>query len=74
MANISKRTQKTLNLIREGKFYRKYDSNNPATIKELEDAGLIVGTGRVVVVELCYVPTTGYTGYIPEQYENESQG
>lgn len=69
MANISKRAQKTLELIRKGRFYMAYDPNNPATIKELTDAGLIQQAARPMVVVAAYVPTTGYTPYQEERFD-----
>lgn len=65
---LSKRAVKTLQRIRNGAFYKAYNPNNPKTIEELISAGLIKKTGRVVVIESCYVPTTGYAPYIPEQF------
>ena len=70
---ISKRAQKTLALIRQGRFYMAYDENNPATIKELEDAGLIRIAGRPMVLVAAYVPTSGYTPYTNEKFEDEPQ-
>lgn len=65
---ISKRAQKTLGLILSGKYYEAYGDKNPNTIKELVDAGLIMPMARVVVVGKYYVPTRGYTPYIPEKF------
>lgn len=65
---ISKRAQKTLDLIRAGRFYMAWNQRNPATIRELEEAGLIRKTARPVVIVAAYVPTDGYTDYVPERF------
>jgi hypothetical protein len=67
-AGVSLRAQKTLALIERGRFYMWMDDTNPETITELEQAGLIVPTGRVVVIRSAYVPTHGYKPYKPEEY------
>ena len=68
--SISKRAQKTLALIRQGKFYRCYAPDLPATITELEEAGLIRKAGRPMVIVAAYVPTTGYTPYVQEKFDD----
>lgn len=60
MTEISKRAQKTLELIKKGKFYACYDPNLPATIKELVEAKLIVRAARVGMVHAAYAPAEGY--------------
>jgi hypothetical protein len=69
MTKISARAKKTLDLIKKGKFYRPYDRNRPASIDELLEAGLIRCTGRPMIVVAAYVPTEGYTDYVPEKFE-----
>lgn len=67
---LSKRAQKTLALIREGRFYKAFANDKPACMQELVDAGLVGVTMRVEVIVACYVPTTGYTPYVPEKYDS----
>lgn len=66
---ISKRAEKTLDLIRKGRFYMAFGSRNPATIKELEAAGLIQVVARPVVIVAAYAPKNGYTPYSEEKFE-----
>lgn len=66
---ISKRAEKLLSRIKRGEFYRAYDSRVPKAMRELEDAGLVSVTGRVVVIEACYVPATGYRPYKHESFK-----
>lgn len=68
-AKLSKRAQNLLYRVRKGAFYRPWSPDLPKAMKELEDAGLVVTTGRVVVVERCYVPAEGYAPYVPERFE-----
>jgi hypothetical protein len=68
-AKLSKRARDLLERVRNGAFYRPWSPDLPKAMKELEDAGLVATTGRVVVIELCYVPAEGYTPYVPEKFE-----
>lgn len=68
-AALSKRAKKTLKLIRDGRFYMAYDQKNPATITELEEAGLIRKAARPMVLVAAYVPTKGYTDYVSEKFD-----
>lgn len=59
-ANLSKAAQKTLHLIRNGRFYR-WDGTppakvKPATIAELAKAGLIVPMPRAEFIRVNWVP------------------
>ena len=69
LIGVSKRARKTYELIKQGRFYMTWSHRNPATIKELERAGLIRGTARPMVIVAAYVPTIGYTDYVPEKFE-----
>lgn len=68
MTDISKRAQKTLELIKNGKFYMAYDENLPATIQELLDAKLIVGTVRATTYVASFAPAEGYVPMRMEQF------
>lgn len=39
---------------------------------ELIEAGLVATCGRPVVIQLCYVPATGYTPYKNEVFADEA--
>jgi len=67
MSELSANARKLLERVKKGHFYKAYDA--PKSMKELEDAGLVYKTGRVVVIESCYVPTEGYTPYVEEEYK-----
>jgi len=69
MNELSANARKLLERVKKGHFYRAYDPGLPKSMKELEDAGLVYKTGRVVVIESCYVPTEGYTPYVEEKYK-----
>ncbi len=66
---LSKHARNLLARIKQGRFYRPYDDRLPKAMKELEEAGLVTLTGRVVVIELAYVPTQGYTPYQEERFD-----
>lgn len=65
---LSINAQKLLERIKAGKYYRAYDPKLPAAMAELEAAKLVTTTGRVVTIELCYVPATGYAPYQEEKF------
>lgn len=67
---LSKQAEKLLERVKQGRFYRPYGDRLPKAMAELEKAGLVTTTGRVVVIELAYVPTQGYTPYVKEKYHD----
>lgn len=69
MTKLSKRAEKTLARVKAGKFYRTYNRSVPDSMNELIAAGLVTTAMRVIVVERGYVPTQGYTSYVPEKFE-----
>lgn len=66
---LSARARKLLERVRRGEYYRAHHERLPKAMKELEDAGLVTVTGRPIVFEACYVPTSGYKPYVPEKFE-----
>lgn len=68
MTEISKRAQKTLELIKKGRFYMDYDPNLPATIQELLDAKLIQRGARATTFVAAFVPVEGYIPMRDEQF------
>lgn len=60
-AKLSKAAQKTLYLIRNGRFYKwngpaHLDKTSPVALSELVLAGLIVPMPRVETIAVCWVP------------------
>lgn len=72
MTEISKRAQKTLELIKNGRFYMDYDPNLPATIKELLDAKLIVRMTRATTYVASFAPADGYIPMRPETFDHHA--
>jgi hypothetical protein len=68
-ASLSKPAAKLLARLRDGRFYRPYSGTPvPKAMAELEEKGLVALTGRVVTIELCYVPAHNYEPYQPEVF------
>lgn len=72
MTEISKRAQKTLELIKNGRFYMDYDPNLPATIKELLEAKLIVRITRATTYVASFAPADGYIPMRPETFDHHA--
>ena len=68
MNELSTNAQKLLERLKAGRWYEAYAKDTPKAMKELEDAGLVTATGRVIEVRLCYVPAEGYVPYEPEKF------
>ena len=66
-AKLSRNALRMLERIEQGKFYKAYE-DEPATMGELKEAGLVYVCMRVEVVRACYVPACGYTPYREEKF------
>lgn len=66
---LSKRAEKTLALLRQGRYYPMFDPKIPDCMDELIAAGLVVDVMRVETIRRCYVPAKGYTPYVPEKFD-----
>lgn len=66
---LSPRAKKLLGRIRQGAYYMAHSPRKPKAMAELEEAGLVTITGRAIVFQACYVPTTGYTPMVQERFE-----
>ena len=67
-ATLSKRALKLLNRIEKKYYYYPNTGKQPKAMEELINAGLVVTTSRVMVVQSCHVPANGYIPYQPEQF------
>lgn len=72
MAELSNRAQRLLARVKAGHWYRPFNPNTPKAMQELVAAGLVSTTGRVVVIELAYVPADGYTPFVPEKFRGSA--
>lgn len=70
---LSARATKLLARIREGRFYKTYDPATPQCMDELIAAGLVTMAMRVETVVRAYVPTTGYTPYTRERFDQDRE-
>lgn len=66
---LSKRAQKLLQRIRDGRFYMT-GGRVPQCMSELERAGLVTVCMRPMVFVAAYVPTDGYAPYVPEHFDS----
>jgi hypothetical protein len=73
-ASLSKPAAKLLARLRQGRFYRPYTGPVPKAMEELEEKGLVAMCGRVVTIELCYVPAHGYQPFQTEAFAEAPDG
>lgn len=72
MSKLSKRAEKMLRRVQAGEFYKLENYHNSPAMRELLDAGLVTTTGRVVIIEACFVPAVGYTPFTQEKFDGEA--